>query len=101
MKISSISILLLSIWSAPVVSAQQTAQSLADAELGSLIEIYKDLHTHAELSTQEQRTSALVAKELRAAGCEVTENFGKYGDPKLKSYGVIGLMKNGDGLKVL
>jgi hippurate hydrolase len=81
--------------------AQATPQSLADAELASLLTIYKDIHSHPELSTQEQRTAAIVAKELRAAGCEVTEDFGKYDNPKLKSYGVIGIMKNGDGPKVL
>ena len=81
--------------------AQPTPQSLADAELPSLLTIYKDIHSHPELSTQEQRTAAVVAKELRAAGCEVTEDFGKYDNPKLKSYGVIGIMKNGDGPKVL
>src|SRR5712691_3202660 len=81
--------------------AQQTPQQLAEAELPSLLTIYKDIHTHPELSTQEQRTSALLAKELRAAGCEVTEDFGKYDNPKVKSYGVIGIMKNGDGPKVL
>jgi hippurate hydrolase len=42
-----------------------------------------------------------VAKELRATGCEVTENFGKYDKPNLKCYGVIGVMKNGDGPTVL
>ncbi len=42
-----------------------------------------------------------MAKELRAAGCEVTENFGKYDKPNLKCYGVIGVMKNGDGPTVL
>ena len=81
--------------------AQATPQSLADAELPSLLTIYKDIHSHPELSTQEQRTGAIIAKELRAAGCEVTEDFGKYDNPKLKSYGVIGIMKNGDGPKVL
>jgi amidohydrolase len=81
--------------------AQQTPQSLADAELPSLLAIYKDIHSHPELSGHEERTATLVAKELRATGCEVTENFGKYNDPKLKSYGVIGVMKNGDGPTVL
>ncbi len=81
--------------------AQQTPQSLAEAELPSLLAIYKDIHSHPELSTQEQRTGAIVAKELRAVGCEVTENFGKYDNSNLKSYGVIGIMKNGDGPKVL
>jgi amidohydrolase len=81
--------------------AQQTPQSITDAELPSLLTIYKDVHSHPELSTQEQRTSAIVAKELSAAGCEVTEHFGTYDDPKLKAYGVIGVMKNGDGPTVL
>ncbi len=48
-----------------------------------------------------KRSSAIVAKELRAAGCEVTENFGKYDKPNLKCYGVVGVMKNGDGPTVL
>ncbi len=101
MKIRWFLISFLSIWLAPLVPAQQTPQSLADAELPSLLTIYKDVHSHPELSTQEKSTSAMVAKELRAVGCEVTEDFGKYDDPKLKSYGVIGIMKNGDGPKVL
>src|SRR3954469_24172806 len=77
--------------------AQQTPQSIADAELPSLITIYKDLHTHPELSTHEERSAAIVAKELKAAGYEVTEKVGKYDKPGLTCYGVIGVMKNGDG----
>src|SRR6266496_2141678 len=73
--------------------AQQTPQSIADAELPSLLTIYKDIHSHPELSTQEQRTAPIIAKELRAAGCEVTEDFGKYDNPNLKSYGVIGMIR--------
>jgi amidohydrolase len=82
-------------------SAQQTPQQLADAELPSLLIIYKDIHTHPELSTQEQRTAALLAKELKAAGCDVTENVGKYENADQKCYGVVGLLKNGDGPIVL
>ncbi len=81
--------------------AQQTPQQIADAELPSLLAIYKDIHTHPELSTQEQRTSALLAKELKAIGCDVTENVGKYDKPEQKCFGVVGLMKNGDGPVVL
>ena len=84
-----------------LATAQQTPQSLADAELPSLLTIYKDIHSHPELSTKEQRSSAIVAKELRAAGCEVTENFGHYDNPDWKCYGVVGVMKNGDGPTVL
>src|ERR1043165_2160687 len=83
------------------VIAQQTPQSLADAELPSLLTIYKDLHTHPELSGLEERTAALVAKELRAVGCQVTERLGKYENSKVKPYGVVGVMKNGDGPTVL
>jgi hippurate hydrolase len=101
MKIRSLLIWLLSIWTAPLILAQQTPQSLADAELPSLLGIYKDIHSHPELSGYEERTAALVAKELRAAGCQVTEHLGKYEDSKLKAYGVVGVMKNGDGPTVL
>src|SRR2546429_6440881 len=93
-------LLLLLIASLPTF-AQQTPQQIADTELPSLLTIYKDVHTYPELSTQEQRTSALLAKELKAVGCEVTENVGKYENPDQKCYGVVGLMKNGDGPVVL
>src|SRR5881296_1665520 len=81
--------------------AQQTPQSLADAELPSLLTIYKDIHAHPELSMHEERSAAIVAKELKAAGCEVTEHLGKYENSKLKCYGVVGIMKNGSGPIVL
>src|SRR6059058_2196665 len=101
MRIRFLSILSLSIPVSALALAQQTPQSLADAELPSLLTIYKDIHTHPELSGYEERTAALVVKELRAAGCQVTEHLGKYENAKLKSYGVIGVMKNGDGPTVL
>ena len=101
MKIRSLLILLLSIWIAPLILAQQTPQSLADAELPSLLTVYKDLHTHPELSTKEERSAEIVAKELRATGCDVTENFGKYDKSGWKCYGVVGVMKNGAGPTVL
>jgi len=101
MKIRSLLILLLSMWVAPLILAQQTPQSLADSELPSLLGIYKDIHSHPELSGHEERTAGLVAKELRAVGCQVTEHVGKYENAKLKAYGVVGVMKNGDGPTVL
>jgi len=76
-------------------------EKVAVSELPSLLSIYKDVHAHPELSTREEKTSALIAKELRAVGCEVTEGFGKYDNPNLKCYGVIGIMKNGTGPTVL
>jgi amidohydrolase len=101
MKIRSSLIWLFSILLGLPAFAQQRPQSLTDAELASLLAIYKDVHAHPELSMHEERSAAIVAKELKAAGCEVTEHFGKYDDPKFKAYGVIGVMKNGAGPTVL
>jgi hippurate hydrolase len=81
--------------------AEPIVDQLAEGELPSLLAIYKDLHAHPELSTREEQTSAVVAKELRAAGCEVTDHLGKYENPNFKGYGVVGLMKNGAGPTVL
>ena len=83
------------------LAQEMTVEKTAVSELPSLLAIYKDIHSHPELSTREEKTSALVAKELRATGCEVTENFGKYDNPNLKCYGVVGIMKNGTGPTVL
>jgi hippurate hydrolase len=95
------SILWMPILCSAVAVAQPRVQSLVDAEVPSLLAIYKDVHSHPELSGHEERTAALVAKELRAAGCEVTEHLGKYENSDLKAYGVVGVMKNGDGPTVL
>src|SRR5258707_8306996 len=95
------SILWTSIFCSAVAFAQETPQSLADADLSSLLAIYKDIHSHPELSGHEERTASFIAKELRAAGCQVTEHFGKYQDSKFKPCGVVGVMKNGDGTTVL
>lgn len=85
----------------PARAADETPKQLAEQELPSLLAIYKNIHTHPELSTQEKETSALIAKELKAVGCEVTEHLGKYETPGLTGYGVVGIMKNGDGPTVL
>src|SRR5215470_6051940 len=102
MKLRSLSIFLVSFLASHFAFAQDTSvEKAAISELPSLLAIYKDIHAHPELSTREEKTAALVAKELRAVGCEVTENFGKYDNPNTKCYGVIGLMKNGAGPTVL
>src|ERR1700682_4097603 len=100
MKIFSLSALA-ALLAGPVVAQQPRIANVAESELPSLLSIYKDIHSHPELSTHEEQTSALLAKELRSAGCEVTEHFGKYDKPDLKGYGVIGVMKNGEGPTVL
>ena len=49
----------------------------------------------------EERSASIVAKELKAAGCEVTEHVGKYEKPGAICFGVVGVMKNGAGPTVL
>ncbi len=66
----------------------------------ALIDIYKDLHAHPELSHFEVNTSALLAEELRKAGYAVTEHVGVYSDGS-KAYGVVGILKNGVGPMLL
>jgi hippurate hydrolase len=66
---------------------------LVASEYDSLEALYKHLHTHPELSYQEAQSSARLAKELRDAGFDVTEKVG--------GYGVVGILKNGDGPTVL
>jgi len=101
MKTRTFASVLLSILLPTLALGQPTPQSLADAELPSLLDIYKDIHSHPELSAHEERTAGLVAKELRSAGCQVTEHLGKYEKSDLKGYGVVGVMKNGGGPIVL
>jgi hippurate hydrolase len=47
--------------------------------LPEITAIRRDLHAHPELGLQEERTSALVAKELRKLGIEVVEKMGGTG----------------------
>jgi len=87
---------------APLVMAQQAhVDPKVDKELPSLVTMYKELHAAPELSHHEEKTSALVARELRSLGFEVSEHVGKYSDPALKGYGVVAVIKNGPGPTVL
>jgi len=56
-------------------------------------DLYRDLHQHPELSHQERRTAGLVTGRLRSAGFEVHTDIG--------GTGVVGVLHNGDGPKVL
>jgi amidohydrolase len=63
------------------------------AEMPSLMKIYDDLHANPELSFMEERSAAVMAREARAAGFEVTEKVG--------GHGVVAVMRNGPGPVVL
>jgi len=71
--------------------AQQAQSVLAHLNtlLPHLESVYKDIHSHPELSMQEHRTAGIAAEHLRAAGYEVTTGVG--------TTGVVGVLRNGDG----
>ena len=50
-----------------------------DAMLDDLEQLYKDVHSHPELSMREERTSAIAAERLKKAGFDVTTGVGKTG----------------------
>src|SRR5580692_11144091 len=85
----------------PVFGEDRSLDQRADHELGKLVQIYEGIHAAPELSHHEEHTSALLAKELRAAGYTVTDHMGKYDDSKLTGYGIVAVLKNGSGPTVL
>ncbi len=58
-----------------------------------LMEHYRFLHQHPELSRQEVNTSAYLARELEAMGYEVAREVG--------GHGVVALLRNGKGPMVM
>jgi amidohydrolase len=101
MKKLTVLAFLLSISVAATASAQQSVDSMLDREIASLLSTYKMLHAAPELSHHEEKTSAFFATQLRALGYTVTERVGKYDRPNFSGYGVVAVMKNGDGPTVL
>jgi amidohydrolase len=55
--------------------------------------VYKDIHRHPELGTQESRTASIAAEHLKALGFTVHEKIG--------GHGVVGVFHNGQGLVLL
>lgn len=74
---------------------QGTSAILGDISklLPDLETLYKDIHSHPELSMQEKRTAGIAAQKMKKAGYEVTTGVGKTG--------VVGLLRNGEGPTVM
>ena len=70
-----------------------STSSLKADDKVDLINLYKELHANPELSFKEERTSKKLANILKNLGLEVTENFG--------GYGVVALLKNGEGKTIM
>src|SRR5581483_6257221 len=73
-------------------ASDSVLRGLHDA-LDDLEGLYKDIHSHPELSLQEKRTAGLAAEGLRAAGFDVTDAVG--------GTGVVGVLENGEGPTVM
>jgi amidohydrolase len=61
--------------------------------IDELLAHYTYLHQNPELSLQEQNTSAFLAKQLEASGYEVITGIG--------GYGLVAILRNGDGPTVM
>ena len=70
-------------------SLAQEINSRVDREYESLFQLYRHLHANPELSFQEAKTAERIQKELESAGFQVTTGIG--------GYGLVGVLKNGDG----
>ncbi|GLQ19732.1 amidohydrolase [Algimonas porphyrae] len=102
---------LLSVMSSPVLANDLTASVSEDYSY--VFDLYKHFHENPELSLMEKETSARYAQELRSLGFNVTENVGNdwvrekvkkdVGEvlPGVGGYGVVAVMKNGDGPTVM
>lgn len=85
---------LLACLSLPAVAAEnQLSTAIARDYKANLEPLFNHLHANPELSYMEVQTAARMAKELRAAGFEVTEGVGKTG--------LVGIMRNGSGPTVM
>jgi len=77
----------------PSASLREQIQSRVNREYPGLFELYRHLHTHPELSLHEEKTGQRVGEALKQAGLEVTAGVG--------GYGVVGVLRNGNGPTVL
>ncbi|CAM4095361.1 amidohydrolase [Pseudoalteromonas byunsanensis] len=79
-----------------VLASQAYAVSLAQniqSDMPNLESLYLHLHQNPELSYQEKNTAVRLASELKALGFDVTQRVG--------GFGVVGLLKNGEGPTVM
>ena len=112
MKFLTPAAILLTAACAPNVSANDLASSVAD-DYDYVLDLYKHFHENPELSFKEKNTAARLAKELGDLGFDVTERFGDDWVKKkvmedegeiredVGGYGVVAVMKNGDGPTVM
>lgn len=99
MPLRLLAVLILIALPAAAQSTADLAQS-AQNQLPALTEIYKHLHENPELSRHEERTSQLLAAELRKLGYVVSEHVGRY-DDGTQAFGVVAIVQNGAGPRLM
>lgn len=72
-----------------VAQSTQQRNDWIDQQMPALLKTYRWLHTHPEVSFQEQETAAHLADLWRKDGFDVTQDVG--------GHGVVGILKNGEG----
>ena len=81
---------------AMMMAVPAQADELRDAvaaDMPGLMELYRDLHAHPELSFQEVKTAAKLAARMRELGFTVTE--------QVVRTGVVAVLENGEGPTVM
>lgn len=84
-------LLVLAAFPAPV-HADDLRAAVAE-DMPELMALYRDLHSQPELSMQEVKTAAKLARRMRSLGFKVTEKVGKTG--------VVAVLANGPGPTVM
>lgn len=72
---------------------QSSSSQEVDSVFPDARALYLDIHQSPELSSHETQTAAKLASRLRTLGYDVTEHVG--------GNGIVAIMKNGDGPKVM
>lgn len=91
----------LMLFAVPLLAESTALDRAVDEALPSLVATYEKLHAAPELSGQEEKTSAFIAAELAKLGYEVIERLGRYERAGMTPYGVVGVLRNGNGPVVL
>src|SRR5215469_6036620 len=78
---------------AAAAASDQDLKAWVGKNVDDLLAIYRDFHTHPELSFHEERTATKLADELKKLGIETASHVGKTG--------VVGILRNGPGPVVM
>ena len=104
---------LFAVFSAPAFAADNDLTETVASDYDYVLDLYKEFHENPELSLKEKNTAARLTKELTSLGFDVTERVGDdWIQKKIKNdvgeiyedvggYGVVAVMKNGEGPTIM